>query len=86
MIEIVFFECKHFVVELFALVPPFKVLLHIQHILNIFIENVDGCSLFPHDLINLVCVEVCLGRRIALVELALKLQRVYRLIHRLRGY
>ena len=67
MIVIVLFKSKHFVAELFMLIPPFKVLLEIDHILNILVENIDTSSFLFDNLVDFIGIEVCLGRRIFVI-------------------
>lgn len=67
MIEIILFECKHFVIKFFCLVPALQIFLKIDEILHIFVENIGGGSPLFDDLVDHVGIEVYLRSRI-LVE------------------
>lgn len=64
MIEIILFECEHFVVKLFALIPPLQIFLKVDEILDILVEDIGDGSALPDDLVDHVGVEVYLRGRV----------------------
>lgn len=58
MVEVVLLESEHLTIKLLCLVPSLEIFLQIQHVLYVFIENVDIGPLFLDDLVDLIRVEV----------------------------